>query len=167
MNENETSRNEVDNVDEDPDEDQDERLKGDAIGETLYSESWVLKTLIKLTQVRQFQTFKLEFKVCKGLFLQELPYYSKVPDLSSKDDDGDEAAASATECDGTVELKEELETDLCLLWDMTADKDVAFCVFNNQIIPLSKAVLEESRAPRLTVKDSSYFSMHLNLTLTS
>lgn len=29
----------------------DERLKGDAIGDTLYSESWVLKTLVKLTQV--------------------------------------------------------------------------------------------------------------------
>lgn len=30
----------------------DERLKGDAIGDTLYSESWVLKTLVNLTQVR-------------------------------------------------------------------------------------------------------------------
>ena len=33
-----------------PDED-DVRLKGDAIGDTLYSESWVLRTMIKLTQV--------------------------------------------------------------------------------------------------------------------
>lgn len=32
-------------------EENDERLKGDAIGDTLYSESWVLKTLVCLTQV--------------------------------------------------------------------------------------------------------------------
>lgn len=31
----------------------DERLKGDAIGDTLYSESWVLKTLVSLTQVKK------------------------------------------------------------------------------------------------------------------
>jgi len=30
----------------------DERLKGDAIGDTLYSESFILKTLMNLTQVR-------------------------------------------------------------------------------------------------------------------
>lgn len=29
----------------------DVRLKGDAIGDTLFSESWLLKTLMKLTQV--------------------------------------------------------------------------------------------------------------------
>lgn len=29
----------------------DERLKGDAIGDTLLSESWLLKTLMKLTEV--------------------------------------------------------------------------------------------------------------------
>lgn len=33
-------------------EEDDERLKGDAIGDTLYSESWILKTLMKLTQVK-------------------------------------------------------------------------------------------------------------------
>lgn len=32
-------------------EDQQELLKGDAIGETLFSESWVIKTLMKLTEV--------------------------------------------------------------------------------------------------------------------
>lgn len=38
---------------ENPDED-DVRLKGDAIGDTLYSESWVLRTMIHLTQVTIF-----------------------------------------------------------------------------------------------------------------
>ena len=31
--------------------DDDELLKGDAIGDTLFSESWVIKTLMKLTEV--------------------------------------------------------------------------------------------------------------------
>ena len=35
-------------------EEDDERLKGDAIGDTLYSESWVLKTLMKLTRVKLY-----------------------------------------------------------------------------------------------------------------
>lgn len=34
------------------DSDLEEKLKGDSIGDTLYSEKWVLKTLMKLTQVR-------------------------------------------------------------------------------------------------------------------
>lgn len=37
-------------IEEDIDE-QDPRLKGDAIGDTLYSESWVLRTMIKVTVV--------------------------------------------------------------------------------------------------------------------
>jgi len=35
----------------DGDEEDQELLKGDAIGDTLFSESWVIKTLMKLTEV--------------------------------------------------------------------------------------------------------------------
>ena len=39
-------------VDQENDDDEmEEKLKGDSIGDTLYSEKWVLKTLMKLTQV--------------------------------------------------------------------------------------------------------------------
>ena len=51
----------------------------------------------------------------------------------------------------TIELEESLETDLCLLWDMTADKDVALCLFRHGILDIIKCVIEESIAPRLTV----------------
>ncbi|XP_057377298.1 protein saal1-like isoform X2 [Daphnia carinata] len=89
----------------------DERLKGDAIGDTLYSESWVLKTLMKLTEKhKNFET-------------QE---------------------------NNAVELDDSLETDLCLLWDMSADKEVAHCLFQHDILFLTKCVIDESVAPRLT-----------------
>ncbi|KAI9561593.1 hypothetical protein GHT06_012552 [Daphnia sinensis] len=96
----------------------DERLKGDAIGDTLYSESWVLKTLMKLTE--------------------ELHLYSK------------KHYNFETQENNAVELDESLETDLCLLWDMSADKEVAHCLFQHDILSLTKCVIEESVAPRLT-----------------
>ncbi|XP_045022827.1 protein saal1-like isoform X2 [Daphnia magna] len=89
----------------------DERLKGDAIGDTLYSESWILKTLMKLTE--NHNNFE-------------------------------------TQESNAVELDESLETDLCLLWDMSADKEVAHCLFQHDILSLAKCVIEESVAPRLT-----------------
>ena len=39
------------NLDRENGDDLEERLKGDSIGDTLYSEKWVLKTLMKLTEV--------------------------------------------------------------------------------------------------------------------
>ena len=54
--------------------------------------------------------------------------------------------------DEDIELEETLETDLCLLWDMTADKDVAAFISNNEIMSLSKTVVEGNcHAPRLVV----------------
>ena len=49
MNESEERRDDEENLE--AVEKDDEKLKGDAIGDTLFSESWVLKTLIKLTEV--------------------------------------------------------------------------------------------------------------------
>lgn len=40
---------------------------------------------------------------------------------------------------------------MCLLWDITADRDVALYVTDHDIILLAKNVVEISRAPRLTV----------------
>lgn len=99
---------------ESDDEVDEEKLKGDAIGGTLYSEKWVIQTLMKLTQ--------------------EFPKY----------------APEDSETSETMELDEELETDLCTLWDMTADPDVALCLQRHDIFSLIQHILENSRAPRLT-----------------
>lgn len=99
-------------VDQENDDDEmEEKLKGDSIGDTLYSEKWVLKTLMKLTQ--------------------DLPKYSERED-------------------SLVELDETLESDLCLLWDMTSDPDVATCLFKHDIVDLVKCIILHSQAPRLT-----------------
>ena len=39
-----------------------EKLKGDAIGDTLYSEKWLIQTLMKLTQVGEMD--RLSFSDC-------------------------------------------------------------------------------------------------------
>lgn len=68
-----------------------------------------------------------------------MPNYSRKP--SQLEDQGDEA----------IELEESLETDLCMLWDMTADKDVACYLIEQDILSITKCVVEESIAPRLSV----------------
>ncbi len=75
---------------------------------------------------------------------QKLPVYSR--ESNTSDNLEDEA----------VELEESLETDLCLLWDMTADKDVALWLFQHDILDIMKCVVEESIAPRLTVTFSLF-----------
>lgn len=70
-------------------------------------------------------------------FIKELPKYSNQPD-------NDEKIA--------LELDESLEKDLCMLWDMSADREVTACLQKHDIISLVKCVLAESLAPRLTVR---------------
>lgn len=51
-----------------------------------------------------------------------------------------------------VELDETLESDLCLLWDMSAEPEVATCLYHHDVIDLIKCVISYSCAPRLTVE---------------
>ena len=81
---------------------------------------------------------------------QEFPKYSKA-DCAAESKQAVITTAAESSVDEAVELEEALEGDLCLLWDMTADKDVALCVFNNDIVQLSHSFLKESQAPRLNV----------------
>lgn len=46
-----------------------------------------------------------------------------------------------------------------MLWDMTADKDVANCLLEHDILAITKCVIEESVAPRLTVNINLRASM--------
>lgn len=74
------------------------KLKGDAIGETMYSERYVLKTLLQLMD---------------------------------------------------CEWSEELENDLCSVWDMTTDKDVVDFLLENNFIDLSIGVIKDTKELRL------------------
>lgn len=77
-------------------------MKGDSIGDTVYSAKWILNTLISLSKVQD------------------------------------------------VGWTEELENDLCILWDMTAEQDIAMYLYENDYLKIVQISLETSTVPRLT-----------------
>ncbi|XP_065369706.1 protein saal1 [Calliphora vicina] len=80
-----------------------ERLKGDAIGDTLYSERFVLNTLLRLGQL-------------------------------SKD----------------LQEEEDVERDLCSLWDMTLEEDVVKYLLNHDVLELFANIIKSTEDKRLT-----------------
>ncbi|KAL2717240.1 protein SAAL1 [Vespula squamosa] len=77
-------------------------MRGDSIGDTVYSAKWIINTLISL---------------------------SKVQDIG---------------------WTQELENDLCILWDMTAEKDIAMYLYESDFLKIVETSLETSTVPRLT-----------------
>ncbi|XP_076266332.1 uncharacterized protein LOC143199990 [Rhynchophorus ferrugineus] len=84
---------------DDIDDDTKEKLKGDNIGDTLYSQSFVLKTLMQLSDIKWSQ---------------------------------------------------DMEQDLCFLWDMTLDKDVCIYLFQLNYPSLACSVIIQHVEERLT-----------------
>ncbi|XP_073811596.1 protein saal1 [Musca autumnalis] len=78
-------------------------LKGDAIGDTLYSERFVLNTLLKLAEVKK--------------------------DLQSE---------------------EEVERDLCSLWDMTIEKDVVLFLLEQDVLEIFAGIIRATEDKRLS-----------------
>ncbi|KAL1131357.1 hypothetical protein AAG570_010975 [Ranatra chinensis] len=76
-------------------------MKGDAIGNTLYSERWVLKALMKLTQLEK------------------------------------------------QEINDEFESELCLLWDMTIEKDVVNFMMKHDFLSIATKVIQSSENMRI------------------
>lgn len=74
-----------------------EKIKGDSIGDTLYSSRFVLKTLIKLTNFTS---------------------------------------------NSTLEQDEEFEKDLCILWDMTIEKDVVQLLLEHNVLELFASIIQ-------------------------
>lgn len=83
---------------DDIDDDTKEKLKGDNIGDTLYSQSFVLKTLMLLSDVK---------------------------------------------------WSEDMEQDLCFLWDMTLEKDVCIYLFQLNYPSLANSVIIQHEEERL------------------
>ncbi|XP_035744194.1 protein saal1-like [Vespa mandarinia] len=77
-------------------------MRGDSIGDTVYSAKWIINTLISLSKVQD------------------------------------------------VGWTQELENDLCILWDMTAEKDIAMYLYENDFLKIVEASLETSTVSRLT-----------------
>lgn len=77
------------------------RMRGDAIGTTLYSECWVLKILMKL------------MKFC------------------------------------SEDWSEDMETELCLLWDMTIEPDVVEILMQYDFLDFTSQIIHDTTIPRL------------------
>lgn len=80
-----------------------ERLRGDAIGETLYSERFVLNTLLKLGKL-----------------------------------------------DKDLQEAEDVERDLCSLWDMTLEEDIVKYLLNHDVLELFANIIRTTEDKRLT-----------------
>ncbi|XP_038054190.1 protein SAAL1-like [Patiria miniata] len=97
-----------------------ELLHADTIGDTVFSKRWVFSTLMKLLKEVE--------KEPAGKSSQEL----------------DAAKAHG------IDIDESLEADLCKLWDMTANQDVAKFLHEWKSLDILTSVIEQTTAPRVT-----------------
>lgn len=128
-------------------------LRGDAIGDTAYTQRWVLNTLLTITKALP------EYLGTDDGPAEENDKKEEGGDgdvIEMKESDGQARGLSTTTVPskaGIVELAEDVENAACQLWDMTAEKDVVlhlleFGAFD--ILHLATDIITLSRAPRLT-----------------
>ncbi|XP_061931626.1 protein saal1 isoform X2 [Apis cerana] len=78
------------------------KLKGDIIGDTLYSGKWIINILFSISKISE---------------------------------------------DG---WNEKIENDLCILWDMTTEKDIVHFLMENHFFKIAEFALKSSEEPRFT-----------------
>ncbi|KAL4642137.1 protein SAAL1 [Arapaima gigas] len=100
-----------------PEQEGQESVEGDAIGETVYSKHWLFSTLTRLVQ------------------------------MVTKQEMGNQEGSDQ---DSEVQLPEEEEEDLCKIWDMAMDRDVAGFLEEFKAAEILLGVIAKSRNPRLT-----------------
>lgn len=77
-------------------------LKGDNVGETIYSGAWILSTLFSLSKIEQKDSWNMK-----------------------------------------------MEEDLCILWNMTADKEIVKYLVKHDFLKVAEFCLKWSEEPRL------------------
>lgn len=97
-----------------------EFLRGDSIGDTVFSKHWVFTSLMKLLKAVE------------------------------KEDEGkeEEEKEAASLCG--IEIDSDLENDLCKLWDMTANEDVSLFLEEWKSPDILLSVIAKTNAPRVT-----------------
>ncbi|KAJ8024000.1 Protein SAAL1 [Holothuria leucospilota] len=101
-------------------------LRGDSIGDTVFSKHWVFTTLMKLLKAVENES-------------------SSKDEGAGKDEEEKEAANLCG-----IEIDSDLENDLCKLWDMTANEDVALFLEEWKSPDILLSVIEKTNAPRVT-----------------
>ncbi|XP_076304168.1 protein saal1 isoform X2 [Tachypleus tridentatus] len=106
-------------------------LVPDKIGETVFSKHWVFQCLIHVIQAVEKEDEK--------------------PEASSEKEQNETNNSGKEEGDKTevLELNKELEEELCTLWDMSANNDVAHFLHEFKASNIFLGVIEKTKAPRL------------------
>ena len=100
-------------------EEEKKTITADYIGETLFSKKWVLATLLKL-------------------------YKHDTGDIYIKEKSGDDNE----ELD-KLELNEKFEDEVCELWDICVNSDVAMFLYANEVKEVLIETLDKTKSPRL------------------
>ncbi|XP_071831288.1 protein saal1-like [Apostichopus japonicus] len=97
-----------------------ELLRGDSIGDTVFSKHWVFTSLMTLLKA--------------------------VENEDEGKTDGEKEAANLS----GIEIDSDLENDLCKLWDMTANEDVSLFLQEWKSPDMLLSVIAKTNAPRVT-----------------
>lgn len=106
-------------------EEEHEALRGDFIGDTIFSKRWVLDLLLKL--------YKHD---------SELVYRTKNPSPEHVERNQEIPVQEVT-------LNENFENSICELWDMTANTDVALFLYENDCKDILLDAMDKTQSPRL------------------
>ncbi|XP_077979146.1 protein saal1-like [Glandiceps talaboti] len=110
-----------------------DQLHADIIGDTVFSKHWVFTLLMKLIK-----------EVDKG---------DDDGDGDDEEGDGDKETSSKSQKSGSShgdDIEEEIENELCKLWDTSMNKDVAVFLHEWQTVDILISVIETTNAPRAT-----------------
>ncbi|XP_066918787.1 protein saal1-like [Clytia hemisphaerica] len=106
-----------------------ESVTGDLIGNTIFSQRWVLDVLLKL--------YKHE---------EDTIYTSLVENIKNEEK---EQGSEHTSDNNERFLKDDFENDLCQLWDMTANSEVALFITEHDSKNILLDALRQTQSPRL------------------
>lgn len=119
-----------------------ESMTGDLIGSTIFSKRWVLDTLLKL------------YKHEEGIIYTAIATNNKNEEDEQSPEHTTTTAPSTdqVECNNSDKersLERGFENDLCQLWDMTANTEVAHFLNEHDIKSVLRDALKRTQSPRL------------------
>ncbi|ESO97530.1 hypothetical protein LOTGIDRAFT_104281, partial [Lottia gigantea] len=109
-----------------------EASSGDCIGQTAFSKHWLFTTLMKLIKEVEPKESEIKNGSCDGNDSS-----SASNDVNNEDNDDEE-------------VDEETQNELCKLWDMSMNGEVATFLHEYKAIDILTGVIEKSKAPRVT-----------------
>lgn len=129
-------------------------ITGDFIGNTVFSQHWVLDTLLKLYKHEESTIY-----TATGISQQqndvgdvsENHTHNTTPRTSSNEENNitREQQRIVNSTNNERQLQTCFENDLCQLWDMTANTEVALFLNDNDVKSVLRDALKRTQSPRL------------------